>query len=214
MKNKYWFCGIAVLVLLLIFTQSIFSQIEFSSIHGKHIKFISEPSPYGRVGVAYNYTAVAVTADTTAVIRYSASDVIPDGFTIDSISGIVSWTPAKKGWYPIKIIAASSKSNIAVQSFIVAVVGGNGVVQGHVTDTLGNAINHVIIEVLQALNTETTSIQIKMDIIVFRILIPVRISYGQYHRYPGMQASGMTVSIILMMRIKSLFLILLLLLLP
>lgn len=158
MKNKYWFCGIAVLVLLLIFTQSIFSQIEFSSIHGKHIKFISEPSPYGRVGVAYNYTAIAVTADTTAVIRYSASDVIPDGFTIDSISGVVSWIPAKKGWYPIKIIAASSKSNIAVQSFIVAVVGGNGVVQGHVTDTLGNAINHVIIEVLQALNTETTSI--------------------------------------------------------
>ncbi len=123
MKSRYGFFTVAVLTIVMIFTQSLLSQTEFSSHFAKHIKFVSEPPHYGQAGVAYSYTAQAVDNDTNAVIRYYAGTFNPVGFTIDSISGAVNWTPASKGWYSLSITAVSSESNIAVQFFIVTVIG-------------------------------------------------------------------------------------------
>ncbi len=154
MKNKYWFFAAAVLTIALIFTQSLFSQTALPPHSRNQIRFISQPPQYGQRGVPYSYTAQAVTADTTAVINYCAGILNPIGLTIDSISGVVNWIPAAKGWYPITLIARSNKGGNAVQSFMVTVVGGNGIVQGQVTDTSGNSISNIIIEVLQVLSTD------------------------------------------------------------
>ncbi|MGA3287985.1 MAG: carboxypeptidase regulatory-like domain-containing protein [Bacteroidota bacterium] len=154
MKNKYWFFATAVLIIALIFTQSLLSQTALPPPSRNQIRFISQPPQYGQKGVAYSYTAKAVTADSTAVIHYFAGILNPIGLEIDSISGVVNWIPAAKGWYTIALIAKSNKGASATQSFIVTVTGGNGIVQGKVTDTLGNGISNIIIEVLQALSTD------------------------------------------------------------
>ena len=72
MKNRYWFFAQLYYLIALVFTQSLYSQPEFTPNSRKHLKFISEPSHYGQPGVAYSYTAKAVTSDTTAVIHYFA----------------------------------------------------------------------------------------------------------------------------------------------
>jgi protocatechuate 3,4-dioxygenase beta subunit len=158
MKSRYWFFTTAMLAIVIIFTQSLFSQLEFSSNSRNHIKFISDPPRYGQTGVAYSYTALAVSKDTTAVINYFTSSFNPVGFKIDSVSGVVSWTPTAKGWYMITLLARSNKGEFTFQSFVVTVIGGNGIVQGRVTDTLNVGIHNTIIEVMQALNTNTASI--------------------------------------------------------
>jgi len=155
MKNKYWFFAITVLTIALIFTQSLLSQNTPAPPSRNKIKFISQPLLYGQRGVAYSYTAQAVTADSTEVIRYFTDKHNPHGLTIDSISGVVNWIPAARGWYPITLIARSNKGKNAVQSFLVTVTGGNGIVQGRVTaDTSGKGIPNIIIEVLQVLSTD------------------------------------------------------------
>jgi hypothetical protein len=156
MKNKYWFFAAAVLAIALIFTQSLVSQTKPSHLSPNKIRFISQPPLYGQRGVAYSYTAQAVTADSTAVIHYFTGNRNPNNLTIDSISGVVNWVPVAKGWYEIDLRARSNKG-IAIQRFTVTVTGGNGIVQGRVTDTLNAGIHNIIIEVLQALNTNTTS---------------------------------------------------------
>lgn len=115
------------------------------------IRFISQPPLTGQKGVAYNYTAQAVSFDSSTVYYYS-DRLNPKGFTIDSISGVVSWTPAARGWYNLSIVAKSDKS-VGIQTFIVMVTGGNGIVTGRITDTTGSVpIPNVIVEVLQASN--------------------------------------------------------------
>ena len=154
MKNKYWFFAITVLTIALIFTQSLLSQNTPAPPFRNKIKFISQPPLYGQRGVAYSYTTQAITADSTEIIRYFTDKHNPHGLTIDSLSGVVNWIPAAKGWYTITLIARSNKRDIAYQSFMVTVTGGNGIVQGRVTDTLNTGISNIIIEVLQALSTD------------------------------------------------------------
>ena len=154
MKNRYWFFASAVLTIALIFTQSLLSQTVLPPLFRNQIRFISEPPQYGQRGVPYSYTAQAVAKDSSAVIHYFAGIHIPDSLTIDSISGVVNWTPAAKGWYPITLIAKSNKGDIAFQYFMVTVTGGNGIVQGRViADTSRKGIPNIIIEVLQVLST-------------------------------------------------------------
>jgi len=120
------------------------------------LKFTSQPPLFGRVGVAYVYTAKAVSPDPTAVIRYFPDLITmgpignPPGFSIDSVTGVVTWTPQARGWYPIGIMARSNKGEMGLQRFTVTVTAGNGIVQGKVTDTTGAGIGRVVIEVVQA----------------------------------------------------------------
>jgi hypothetical protein len=123
------------------------------------VHFISKPSPTARVNTPYVYTAVAVSSDSTATIRYSGyfgrsetlmpmAPLIP--FPIDSMTGVTNWTPTARGWYEIVILARSSKGGHEHQEFNVLVSGGNGTVQGRVTDTLNVGIPNVMIQALNA----------------------------------------------------------------
>ncbi|MDP1677302.1 MAG: carboxypeptidase regulatory-like domain-containing protein [Bacteroidota bacterium] len=126
------------------------------------IKFVSSPNLHGQIGVKYNYTAKAVSSDPTAVIRYSGwaspgmlTVVVP--INIDSITGVVDWTPKEKGYYNVVIYAKSNKGGIAKQYFTVVVSGGNGFIQGKVTDTLATPVPNVLIEVFNTENNNTLS---------------------------------------------------------
>ncbi len=119
------------------------------------VKFISVPNLYGQKDVKYNYTAKAVSADPSAVILYSGwatpgmlTVLVPE-FKIDS-TGVVNWTPKEKGFYNVVIVAKSNKGGEAKQYFTIGVSGGNGIIQGKVTDTLANPIPNVIIEIFRA----------------------------------------------------------------
>jgi protocatechuate 3,4-dioxygenase beta subunit len=126
-----------------------------------HVKFVSQPPLTGQAGIVYSYTAKAVSSDTTATIHYfplspMAISVQPNkSITVDSVTGVVTFTPKVKGWYTLEIVARSSKGGSATQLFVVTVTGGNYIVQGKVTDTLGiNGIKNVIITLFK---TDTIS---------------------------------------------------------
>jgi len=133
------------------------------------LQFISRPSPTARVNTPYLYTAQAVSSDSTAIIRYSGwfggggdpMRLVPlVRFPIDSVTGVTSWTPMLKGWYEIVIVAASNKGGHERQDFNVLVSGGDGTIQGRVTDTLNNAIPNIIV---QAMKTDITPLASASD---------------------------------------------------
>jgi protocatechuate 3,4-dioxygenase beta subunit len=131
------------------------------------VKFTSVPNPYGQKDVKYQYTAHAVSSDPAAVIWYSGSAynqmgwTVMEKFAVDSVSGAVDWTPLLKGSYKVTIVARSNKNGVAKQEFIVFVSGGNGIIQGKVTDTVSipNAapIPNTIIEVFKTENNNSLS---------------------------------------------------------
>jgi hypothetical protein len=152
MKNLYMFLALVLIVGLGV--QPLVAQkMDPDPMHGG-LLFISHPPLYARVGVPYVYTAIARSMDSTAVVRYFSGPGNPAEFAIDSISGVVGWTPAARGWFEIRILAKSDKGESGEQRFAVAVTNGNGVIQGKVEDTTGAGIARVAIEVLQATNVD------------------------------------------------------------
>ena len=145
MLKRYVYMMLAMISAMLILAQTTESQMKPS-----RIKFVSQPTPFGQRGVPYVYTAHAISSDSSAILRYFMDRMNPIGLTIDSVTGVVHWTPADRGWYPISLIARSNKGDFETQRFTVSVSGGNGVAQGKVTDTLNVGIPNVIVEVLQA----------------------------------------------------------------
>jgi hypothetical protein len=116
------------------------------------ITFLSQPPVIGQVGIAYTYTARAVSSDPAAKVYYfpyqtttsSASPIY--SFAVDSVTGLLTFLPKLKGWYILGVIARSTQGDVTAQIFYVTVSGGNGIVQGKVTDTLKAGIKDVIIE--------------------------------------------------------------------
>jgi protocatechuate 3,4-dioxygenase beta subunit len=145
--------GLFVLVLLgSIAVQPVVAQI--GPIYDYGLTFTSQPPKYGRVGLPYVYTAVAKSMDANAVIHYFSDPTNPAGFGIDSLTGVVNWTPAARGFFPVQLFARSDKGEMGVQRFGVMVTTGNGVVQGKVQDTTGAGIPRVVIEAVQASNPD------------------------------------------------------------
>lgn len=150
MRKRYFFSALLVLIPLLIVT-AFFPQAAVSQMQWENtLKFVTQPPQIARVGVMYVYAAQAVSIDPTAVVRYHSSFDNPPGLAVDSVTGVVTWTPSMKGWYQITIRAVSNKREMAVQRFAVAVSSGNGVIQGKVSDSLAVGIGGVIVELFQA----------------------------------------------------------------
>lgn len=127
----------------------------YAPLNVDRVHFISVPPLFGVVNKPYVYTAAAVSGDSDAVIRYSATfgaNALGFSFTIDSVTGVVDWTPTAKGMYRIAIHARSSKGGYARQEFTVGIAGGNGIIQGKVTDTLNVPIPNVVVELFKTQN--------------------------------------------------------------
>lgn len=144
------------------FLTSTMVSLTFQRPDRDEVKFVSTPPKYGQVGKMYEYTAHAVSSDPTAVIRYYGEAkplmmTAGSGFKIDSVTGVVNWTPQNKGIYYVHIVAVSNKGGKARQEYTVTVAGGNGIVQGKVTDTDNVAIAKALIELFKTENSTSLS---------------------------------------------------------
>ena len=151
--------NIVLLLTFLVFGLVVAQPFPPQSIKLDQIKFISQPPLAGQVGLAYTYTAKAVSSDSTAKITYFPFIYPSNLYTVDSLTGLLTFTPKTKGWYTLGVMARSTKGGFAFQTFYVTVTGGNGIVQGSVTDTTGNkSIMGAIVELYNVGTQTSTSI--------------------------------------------------------
>lgn len=107
------------------------------------VRITSEPVKTGRAGTPYTYQVRAVSSDSTAKLKF-ASLSKPSGMVIDT-SGLIKWTPERKGIYGVLVTVISSKGGKANQQFYVTVTGPSGAIAGIVTDTTGKPIARVTV---------------------------------------------------------------------
>jgi hypothetical protein len=149
MFKRYFFLASVMFFVAVAFVQSAASQTPPVPIH-----FDSQPPLTGEVGVPYVYTAHLDGVDTSlAFISYGVDPIDPPGFSVNSASGVVSWTPKERGWHSLSLAAVVSYKKHALallveQHFLVAVAGGNGIVQGKVINA-DVGIPNIIVEALQ-----------------------------------------------------------------
>ena len=98
MYKRHVFFAIAALTIAAAFVQPAHAQMDMlPSLMPFH--FDSQPPLTAQAGVPYNYTVHLFVKDSTAIVRYKADRSDPPGFSVDSASGVVTWTPAARGWY-------------------------------------------------------------------------------------------------------------------
>ncbi len=78
----------------------------------------STPITTASVGVTYNYNVNATDSDEDTLTYTLTSP--PSGMTINSSTGLISWTPAEEGDYPITVNVSDGKST-DTQSFTITV---------------------------------------------------------------------------------------------
>ena len=79
----------------------------------------STPVTAGQVGTAYNYDVNATDADGDT-LNYNLA-VAPAGMTIDAATGLIQWTPAAKGSYPVQVEVSDGRGGVDSQAFTVTV---------------------------------------------------------------------------------------------
>ncbi|MGE5314409.1 MAG: carboxypeptidase regulatory-like domain-containing protein [Acidobacteriota bacterium] len=115
------------------------------------VTFQTQPVTSAQVNVEYRARLLAASSDSSAKITYTL-DKKPEGMTLDPAAAtpVIIWTPTAKGYYAVRVIARSDKGGQASQEYVIAVAGGNGIVQGTVTDTTGaKPIAKVIINIMK-----------------------------------------------------------------
>lgn len=112
--------------------------------HRDRVTITSTPPLNATVDTLYSYQVTAVSSDSTAVLSYRLG-VHPALMVMDS-TGLISWIPQVRGWREVEVIVTSSKGGEARQDFTLSVAGINGKISGIVTDTLGNPLAHVVIQ--------------------------------------------------------------------
>ncbi len=106
----------------------------FAKPHPK-IVFISKPITIAHVGVLYSYDAEAKSSDSAETITYKLH-YPPTGMTIDSVSGLIQWTPVHKGYFSVMIHARGDSGGSGNQSFAIRVLDAVGTISGQVVDAV------------------------------------------------------------------------------
>ena len=107
------------------------------------VRILSQPVTNGRVGALYSYQVKAASSDSTARLKFELS-MRPSGMTIDS-TGLIKWTPDRKGISTVQVSVTSSKGGKASQLYLITVTGPSGTITGTVTDTTGKPIAKVTV---------------------------------------------------------------------
>jgi hypothetical protein len=102
------------------------------------VRFVTFPPKLASLGVLYTYDANAVSNQATAVITYSLVEG-PADLTVDSVTGIVTWTPSAGGYFKVKIKAESNLGGKAFQEWSIKVTGPTGTISGTVTNSSDNS---------------------------------------------------------------------------
>ncbi len=112
------------------------------------VTITSTPSLDATVDSLYTYQVTAVSDSASALLRYSLGEH-PPLMAMDS-SGLISWIPQSTGWKEVEIVVTSSEGGEARQDYAVKVAVIDGKVAGIVTDTVGNPLKQVVIDIYQA----------------------------------------------------------------
>ena len=108
------------------------------------VRILSEPVKMGKIGTLYTYKVKAASSDSTAKLKYELS-YRASGMTIDS-TGLIKWTPDRKGSYTVQVSVNSSKGGKASQLYTITVTGPSGAIAGVVIDsTTGKPIAKVAV---------------------------------------------------------------------
>jgi len=102
------------------------------------VRFVTFPPKLASLGILYTYDANAVSNQATAVITYSLVEG-PADLTVDSVTGIVTWTPSAGGYFKVKIKAESNLGGKAFQEWSIKVTGPTGTISGTVTNSSDNS---------------------------------------------------------------------------
>ena len=100
------------------------------------VRITSWPNEAGQIGIVYQYQVKAQSSDSTATLKYFLN-VKPTGMSIDSVTGLIKWTPTERGYATVEVTVKSNKGGSATQWYTIKVAGGNGAIVGTVTDTTG-----------------------------------------------------------------------------
>ena len=129
---------------------------------GDVVQITSRPPETASPGSPWAYQVLASSTDPTAALKYQLT-YQPDGMKIDSVKGVVTWTPAVRGTFKVGILVVSSKGGRADQSFGITVSGPAGKVSGVVNDTLGRPVAWVTILLYRANGAQATAAKIFTD---------------------------------------------------
>lgn len=153
------------------------------------LRFITEPSKRGSVGVEYRYQAQASTPLQNVTIRYQLVNG-PDGMTIDQSTGLVTWTPQRPGRYEVSIKAIiewQGQVISAVQHWVIEVEGEghdeNCVeIEGIVLDGNSNTMTNGVVVAYHAVtrNNQTSWIVAKRAELSDAGTFTMRLSTGSY----------------------------------
>ncbi len=116
------------------------------------ITILTAPVTTAQVNVAYAAKVQAKSSDSTAKLTYTLDKYSPSGMTLKDSAGAywLKWVPKVKGMYSVHIVVTSDKYGQATQEFTIFVASSiGGIVQGKVTDTKGNPVAKVIIQIMQ-----------------------------------------------------------------
>ncbi len=113
------------------------------------VKISSKPVLFGMVQSAYSYQVQTVDSRAAVSITFRLP-IHPDFMTIDSTTGLVSWTPQQEGWYGVRVEVYANNRIKAAQVFQILVSAINGAIAGTVTDGSGNPLPRVIVSLYQS----------------------------------------------------------------
>ena len=108
------------------------------------VRITSIPRETGALNTLYTYQVTATSSDPSAILKYQLT-IKPERMAIDTVTGLVTWTPQQKGIFKVVVLVSSLKGGRAEQSFATTVSGPTGTVAGVVTDPLGKPVASVAI---------------------------------------------------------------------
>lgn len=128
------------------------SNLAFVPVVGKILRdtitITSVPVLDATINTPYTYDVNASSSNPAATLKYVLMRA-PFGMKIDATTGVISWTPQNRGIYDVRVSVFSTNGGEASQRFNVIIAGGNGLLSGTVTDSLGTPLKGVVIEALK-----------------------------------------------------------------
>lgn len=92
-------------------------------------RFTSFPVTNGVAGVSYTYPSVGYDPDADPLTYGLVVDESPAGMSLNTSTGVITWTPPSAGTYPVQITVEDGRGGLAVQEFTIDVTAstpGNG----------------------------------------------------------------------------------------
>lgn len=132
-------------------TNMLFAQHDGSSVH-----IVSQPVTQTQINQLYQYDVNAVADSPGQTICFRLHDA-PDGMTIDSLSGLIQWTPTQPGLFEIEVKAriCGHHEGGDEQEYRLSVFSGPpGSVDGSVRNDSGRALPRIRIRLFDVSNED------------------------------------------------------------